>query len=91
MALNTPIQGSAADLIKWAMIRMQQKITVAKLPLKMLLQVHDELVFECPKDEAEKMLDIVVQIMEDRTSLAVPFTVALEVDAKIGSNWLEAH
>jgi DNA polymerase-1 len=55
LAVNTPVQGSAADLIKMAMIRIANRIEKEKLPLKMILQVHDELVFECPKSEVESL------------------------------------
>lgn len=87
MAYNTPIQGSAADLIKLAMIRIFEKIEKESLPLKMIIQVHDELVFSVPKDRAEEMQQIVVEQMENVHKLKVP----LLVDAAIGNNWAEIH
>lgn len=91
MALNTPIQGSAADIIKWAMIRLDQRIELEKLPLKMILQVHDELVFECPTSNAEEMKSLIVEEMENRKDVPVEFGIPLEVQAAIGNHWLEAH
>ena len=87
MAVNTPVQGSAADLIKIAMIRISEKINKESLPLKMMLQVHDELVFECPKNLAEEMGKIVKQEMENAMQLKVPLVASVG----FGENWLEAH
>lgn len=87
MALNTPIQGSAADLIKLAMIRLNKRIHNENLPLKMLIQVHDELVLETPKDQAEAMKQVVVDEMEQVYKLSVP----LIVDASYGENWAVIH
>lgn len=87
MAVNTPVQGSAADLIKIAMIRISEKIYKESLPLKMMLQVHDELVFECPKNLAEEMGKIVKQEMENAMQLKVPLVASVG----FGENWLEAH
>ncbi|WP_294651968.1 DNA polymerase, partial [Fibrobacter succinogenes] len=87
MAVNTPVQGSAADLIKIAMIRIQKRINEENLPLKMMLQVHDELVFECPRDQVEPMSQIVKAEMEGAMELKVPLIASVG----FGENWLEAH
>lgn len=87
IAVNTPIQGSAADLIKLAMIKVEESFRAAGLRSKMILQVHDELLFECPKDE----IDEAVQIIKDSMETAMTLKVPLEVQIGIGSNWLEAH
>lgn len=87
MAVNTPVQGSAADLIKIAMIRIQKRINAENLPLRMMLQVHDELVFECPRDQVEAMAKMVKSEMEGAMQLKVP----LVASAGFGENWLEAH
>ncbi len=84
-AANSPIQGSAADLIKVAMIRIDEALRVGEFSAKMLLQVHDELVFEVPPDELEKTSTMVKQEMESAAELAVP----LVVDLGKGINWLE--
>lgn len=86
LSVNTVIQGSAADLIKVAMVKLHQRIVSEKLPLRMLLQVHDELVFEAPRSEAERMSAIVSEVM--RTAL--PLSVPICVDVHTGENWLEA-
>ncbi len=86
-AINTPIQGSAADLIKMAMISVHSRIKETNLKAWMVLQVHDELVFEVHKDHAEKLKDIVKKEMENVFNLSVPLTV----DIGIGNNWLDAH
>ena len=86
-AINTPIQGSAADLIKKAMIEVQRYIEEEKVPANMLLQVHDELVFEVQKQQSERFAMKVKEIMENAQKLSVP----LVVDWGIGRNWLEAH
>ncbi|MCQ2106522.1 MAG: DNA polymerase I [Fibrobacter sp.] len=87
MAVNTPVQGSAADLIKIAMIRIQKRINDEQLPLRMMLQVHDELVFECPKDRVEELSAMVKSEMENAMQLQVP----LVASAGFGENWLIAH
>jgi len=87
MAVNTPVQGSAADLIKIAMIRIQKRINDEHLPLKMMLQVHDELVFECPRDQVEPMSQMVKAEMEGAMQLKVPLVASVG----FGENWLEAH
>ena len=86
-AINAPIQGSAADVIKLAMVRIHQKIKAGKFKTKMVLQVHDELVFDIYKPELEEIKKIVINEMENVISLKVP----LNVDYGLGNNWLEAH
>jgi len=86
-AVNAPIQGSAADIIKLAMIAIQEKLESEKWKAKMLLQVHDELVFDVPKEEVDALQAMVKTEMENAFSLEVP----LVVDIGIGTNWLEAH
>ncbi len=86
-AINAPLQGSAADIIKLAMIRIHESIQTNKLRSKMILQVHDELVFDVPKNELEQLQEIVRKEMEGAYPLSVPLTV----DIGYGANWLEAH
>ena len=86
-AINAPIQGSAADMIKVAMIHIAAEIEKNKLQSRMLLQVHDELIFDAHKDELEDMKKLV----EDRMKDAIPLKVPIEVGMGIGKNWLEAH
>ena len=86
-AINAPIQGSAADIIKVAMVRIQQALREGGYGAKMILQVHDELVFDVPKSEAEAVSALVREHMEGAVELAVP----LEVEVQTGANWLEAH
>lgn len=86
-AINAPIQGSAADIIKRAMIRLPMAIERAGLKAKMLLQVHDELIFEVPDAEVEETKALVEHVMENAAQLDVP----LVVDAGSGANWAEAH
>jgi len=86
-AVNAPIQGSAADIIKLAMIAIQKKLDEEQWKSKMLLQVHDELVFDVPLNELESLKTMVKTEMENAFSLPVP----LVVDIGIGKNWLEAH
>jgi DNA polymerase-1 len=86
LAQNSPIQGSAADLIKVAMIRLHEALPREGFTGKMLLQVHDELVFECPPDEVEALSAMVRREMTSAVALAVP----LVVDIGTGANWVEA-
>jgi DNA polymerase-1 len=87
MARNTPIQGTAADLLKLAMIRADKFIEEQDLSAKMILTVHDELVFEAPENEVDKTVPVIREAMEGALKLKVP----LVVDVGIGSNWAEAH
>jgi len=86
MALNTPIQGSSADILKKAMIEIDQQFVNEKLESTMLLQVHDELIFNVKNNELEKVKKIVKEIMENTIKLSVP----LEVDIEVGTNWYDA-
>ena len=87
VALNMPIQGTAADIIKAAMVRVDARMRAEKLQARLLLQVHDELIVECPAEEAETVKAILVDEMEH----VVDYRVPLLVDAKIGASWAEAH
>ena len=82
-AINAPIQGTAADILKIAMIQMPEAIADAGLKAKMLLQVHDELLLECPETEIEKTVDLVKRVMENAFTISIP----LETDAAWGKNW----
>ncbi|MDT2769064.1 DNA polymerase I [Globicatella sulfidifaciens] len=84
-AMNSPIQGSAADIIKIAMIRLDEAITKENLQAKLLLQVHDELILEAPAEEMERLAELVPEVMEGAVELAVP----LKVEANQGENWYE--
>ena len=86
-AINAPIQGSAADIIKVAMIRIHQRFLKEGIQAKMILQVHDELNFSVPLNEKEKVEKIVIEEMER----AYPMQVPLKADCGWGKNWLEAH
>ena len=86
-AVNAPIQGSAADIIKVAMVRMQEAIDQHQLRSRMIMQVHDELVFDVPKDEIEQLEGLIKTAMSEAVALTVP----LVVDMSTGKNWLEAH
>jgi DNA polymerase-1 len=88
-AINAPIQGSAADIIRRAMIRMPEAIK--DLPATMLLQVHDELIFEVDEDACDQVIEVVKDVMETASDPAVKLDVPIEVDAGIGDNWAEAH
>ncbi len=90
-AINAPIQGSAADIIRRAMVRMDAALLKAKLDASMLLQVHDELVFEAPEDQVDATIDVVRRVMIDAPHPAVHLSVPLQVDAKAAKNWDEAH
>ena len=87
VALNMPIQGTAADIIKAAMVRVDARMRAEHLQARLLLQVHDELIVECPAEEAETVKAILIDEMEH----VVDYRVPLLVDAKIGASWAEAH
>ena len=87
VAINMPIQGTAADIIKIAMINIHNKMESENYQSKMILQIHDELLFECPKAEVDKLAAMVVEKMEGAVSLSVP----LKVDWNYGNSWYEAH
>lgn len=86
-AINAPIQGSAADIIKLAMVAVFNDLQKANVKSKMLLQVHDELIFDVHKDEIEKMSDLIHHAMEKAVNLVVP----MKAEVGVGQNWLEAH
>ena len=90
-AINAPIQGSAADVIRRAMIRMPAALSAKKLSAQMLLQVHDELIFEAPKAEAEKTCKVVTEVMMGAPAPAANLSVPLDVEARAAKNWDEAH
>ena len=87
IAINMPIQGSAADLIKSAMIKIARRLKTEGHRTRMILQIHDELLFEVPEQEAAVVSALVKEEMENVMALSVPITV----DARIGKNWMEAH
>ncbi|KGF68535.1 DNA polymerase I [Hoeflea sp. BAL378] len=90
-AINAPIQGSAADIIRRAMVRMEPALEKAGLDARMLLQVHDELVFEAAEADAEKIIPVIVEVMENAAMPALDMAVPLKVDARAAKNWDEAH
>jgi DNA polymerase-1 len=87
MAINAPIQGSAADMIKIAMVNIHRALHARGLASRMILQVHDELVFEAVRGELEELTTMVSELMRTALDLTVP----IEVDAGTGKDWLEAH
>jgi len=90
-AINAPLQGTAADIIRRAMIRMDDALSRANLSAQMLLQVHDELVFEAPESEVEKTIEVVRRVMVEAPEPAVKLSAPLVVDARAAQNWDEAH
>ncbi|MBO42383.1 MAG: DNA polymerase I [Rhodospirillaceae bacterium] len=90
-AINAPVQGTAADIIKRAMIRVPQALQKKKLKAEMLLQVHDELLFEAPVLEVDGVIEIISQVMENAVGPAVSLSVPLDVEVGVGDNWDEAH
>ncbi len=90
-AINAPLQGSAADIIRRAMVRMDDALINAGLSAQMLLTVHDELVFEAPNEEVEATLPVVAKVMTDAPEPAVKLHAPLKVDAHAAQNWEEAH
>jgi len=90
-AINAPLQGTAADIIKRAMVRVQAALDGAKLNARMLLQVHDELLFEVPKTEVDETAEVVRAVMEIAAEPVVELSVPLVVDVGQGANWAEAH
>ena len=87
VALNMPIQGTAADIIKLAMVNVYNRLNAEGLKAKLILQMHDELICECPEDEAQTVANILREEMSGAAQLSVPLTV----DVKIGHSWAEAH
>ena len=90
-AINAPIQGSAADIIRRAMVRMDDALDKAGVEARMLLQVHDELIFEAPESETEQAIPVIAKVMEDAPFPAISLAVPLQVDARAAANWEEAH
>ena len=90
-AINAPLQGSAADIIRRAMVRMDDALIKAGLSARMLLTVHDELVFEAPDDEVDATLPVVAKVMVEAPEPAIQLHVPLRVDAHAAQNWEEAH
>jgi DNA polymerase-1 len=88
-AINMPIQGSAADMIKMAMIKIQAEMKRRNLKSKMILQVHDELVFDAHKSEVEELKVLIKQLME--SAMALPNGVPTTAEVGVGENWLAAH
>ena len=86
VALNMPVQGSAADIMKLAMVRVHDRLKREGLRARLLMQVHDELIAECPAEEQAQVKRILTEEMEHAAALSVPLTV----DAHCGKNWLEA-
>ena len=83
IALNTPVQGTSADIIKKSMIEIQEKLEEKNLKTKMIIQVHDELIFDCPNEEVEEVTNLITDIMENTCKLTVP----LKVEVNSGTNW----
>jgi DNA polymerase-1 len=90
-SINAPIQGTAADIIRRAMMRMEEALAKKRLTAHMLLQVHDELVFEAPESEVARAMPVIAGVMEAAALPAVQLSVPLKVDAKAGDNWEAAH
>jgi hypothetical protein len=90
-AINAPLQGAAADIIRRAMVRLPAALEGAGLKARMLLQVHDELVFEAPEDEAAATCALAARVMEEAPDPAARLSVPLIVEAKAAANWATAH
>ncbi|WP_284178280.1 DNA polymerase I [Rhabdaerophilum sp. SD176] len=90
-AINAPIQGSAADIIRRAMLRMDAALAERRVPASMLLQVHDELIFEVPEAEAARAIPVITRVMEEAPLPLLQLKVPLKVDARAARNWDEAH
>ncbi|PVB61935.1 DNA polymerase I [Labrenzia sp. 011] len=90
-AINAPIQGSAADILRRAMVRMEDRLDGSKLEAQMLLQVHDELIFEVPDDQVDATIPVIREVMENACEPVLKLSVPLQVDARAADNWDEAH
>lgn len=89
MAKNTPIQGTAADIVKKAMLNVSKALKETNSPAKLLLQVHDELIFECPDNSAA--IEETIALIRDKMENAVKLSVPLKVSVEYGKNWGEFH
>ena len=89
VAVNTPVQGTAADIVKKAMVGVTYALKEADNPAKLLLQVHDELIFECPDDK--KSIESAIAIIKDKMENAVQLSVPLRVSIEYGKSWGEFH
>jgi DNA polymerase-1 len=89
MAMNTPIQGTAADLMKLAMIQIDEELEKRGLKSKLIIQVHDEVVLDCPKDEVEQVRRMVTEVMENAMEGILPLSVPLKVNYGVGDNWMD--
>jgi DNA polymerase-1 len=87
LAMNSPIQGTAADMLKLAMIKIHEGLREGGFQTKMLLTVHDEIVFDMRKDEQETVMPVIEECMKS----ALPLNVPIEIEMGTGENWLEAH
>ena len=85
MAINMPIQGTAADIVKIAMVKIQKRLDALQMSAMMTIQVHDELIFELPKNEIDQLHEMVIEIMPFVMELDIP----LDIEMKFGSNWGE--
>ena len=90
-AINARLQGTAADIIRRAMVRMDEALAAARLAARMLLQVHDELIFEVPDEEIDRTIPVIRRVMEEAPMPAVSLAVPLRVDARAADNWDDAH
>ena len=88
-AINSPIQGSAADMIKLAMIKINTRLEQSSLKSKMVLQVHDELVFDAVKEEVDELKELILDCMQ--TAMILPNNVPVVAEVGVGENWLLAH
>lgn len=90
-AINAPIQGSAADILRRAMVRMEDRLNSAGLDAQMLLQVHDELIFEVPDAQVDETIPVIKDVMENACDPALTLSIPLQVDARAADNWDDAH
>ena len=90
-AINAPIQGTAADIIKRAMIQLPQVLAAQSIPAAMLMQVHDELIFEAPADRANDAMTVITDVMEGAADPVVSLAVPLVAEAGMADSWAEAH
>ena len=88
-AINSPIQGTAADMIKLAMVKLHKVMRENQFKSKMILQVHDELVFDATRDEVEKLKPVILESMQ--SAMTLPNNVPVIAEVGVGDNWLEAH